>query len=442
MSIPPSLSHQVSAHLFVMQMNIQNKKPWLWGIGLGILFPLFFQLAGGIYKDIAPITDSQGVLTKLPLPISILTCLIALLFLLPRQVDKVRPALAMVLGTVAVSAVSLWLGGDGVTPMLRKLIVTLQVLLPLAGLVLGQLIEDEDKVIARAFLVVLSIVVPFQLLATWTQGGLILTHYLYAFSIYSHFQYVTLIFVCAFAYSLTSLWEEHNIYKIWLCIMAIPMFIYITASLSFLTIFAYLALMPSFVIYQFWKYRKNAKRMLSALMVVAVIALGSLTYFGKMDGQRTSVEGELGSFHGKFKALSEGKIPLNVQERLDDWTLFGKGIAESTKTILVGHPQPMPREIRASPHNWYVDVAYTFGIVGLLPVLVLIGYTASLCWKHRKALPRQTWWLAVIVFYLVILDNNFKVTLRQPYPGIFAYFMWGLLLARLSVAREGRTENA
>jgi hypothetical protein len=86
-------------------------------------------------------------------------------------------------------------------------------------------------------------------------------------------------------------------------------------------------------------------------------------------------------------------------------------------------------------------MAYTFGIVGLLPIWALMGYTASLCWRQRKTLPRQTWWLAVIVFYLVIVDSNFKVTLRQPYPGIFAYFMWGLLLTRLSAARAGRPAN-
>lgn len=423
-------------------MNIQNKKPWLWGIGLGILFPLFFQLAGGVYRDLFPITDSQGVLTKLPLPVSILTCVVALLAFLPGHMGKVRPALAMVLGTIAASLVSLWLGSDGVTPVQRKLVMIMQVLLPFLGLLLGQLIEDKDKIIARAFLVVLTIVVPFQLVATWVQGGLILTHYLYAFSIYSHFQYVTLILVCAFAYSLTSLWDHHKIYKIWLGVMAIPMFIYITASLSFLTIFAYVGLILSFAVYRLWIHRKNTRLMLAALVVVAVTALGALTYFGKMDGQRTSVEGELGSFHGKFKSLSEGKVPLNVQERLHDWMLFGKGIVESTQTILVGHPQPMPREIRSSPHNWYVDMAYTFGLVGLLPVLVLICYTANLCWRQRKTLAPQTWWLAVIVFYLVIVDSNFKVTLRQPYPGIFAYFMWGLLLTRLSVAREGRAANA
>jgi hypothetical protein len=133
--------------------------------------------------------------------------------------------------------------------------------------------------------------------------------------------------------------------------------------------------------------------------------------------------------------LLKGEIPSNLQERFRDWELFGKAIIESNKTILVGHPQPMPREIRTSPHNWYIDIAYTFGLIALLPMFSLIAYTVNLCWGQRKRISAQTWWLAGIAFYLVIIDSNFKVTLRQPYPGIFAFFMWGMLLTRLSVLK-------
>lgn len=419
-----------------MTLQSKNRNVWLWCIGLGILFPLFFQLDGGIYRDLNAIIDSHGVLTKLPLPVSILVCLAALVFL-PSDKRRAGVAAAMIVGTVFVSLLSFWLAADGSTSPLRKLIVTLQILLPMIGLLLGQLVDDKDKVIARAFLVVLSVVVPWQLLATWMQGGLILTHYLYAFSIYSHFQYVTLILVCAFAYSLTSLWEE---YRVWLCVMAVLMFVYVTASLSFLTIFAYLALAAVFGGRELWRYRANPRGRIAALALIALIVLGAFAYFGKMDGQRASVEGEHGLFHGKFKSVLQGKIPLNVQERFGDWKLFGKGILETPKTILVGHPEPMPREIRASPHNWYIDTVYTFGLVALLPILAMIAYTAYLCWKQRKTLSAETWWLLAIVFYLVIIDSNFKVTLRQPYPGIFAYFLWGVLLSRLrppAVSRHG-----
>jgi hypothetical protein len=416
-----------------MNQGAGNRKAanWLsWGVGIGIVFPLFFQLRGGIFRDIELMRDSGGVLATLPLPISILVC-VGALALLATRLGQARQALAMVAAVLLTGAISLWLGGDVVTPPQRKLIMAAQVILPLAGLLLGQMMGDPERVIARAFLVVLSLVVPFQLLATWLQGEERITHYLYVFSIYSHWQYVPVIFVCAYAYALTSLWDEH---KRWLCILTIPMFAYVARSFSFLTILPFGFVMVAFVASKFWPYRENAKsRVAQLLLVAAVVGIG--VYFTKSDRQPAS-----GLFLGKFAELAEGRIPGNIQERFNDWRLFGKGIVESGKTLLVGHPQPMPREIRTSPHNWYLDVAYTFGIIVLLPVFALAGYTARLCWRQRKTLSAETWWLLAIVAFLVVVDSNFKVTLRQPYPGIFAFFMWGLLLANLRPSAAGKAD--
>jgi drug/metabolite transporter superfamily protein YnfA len=44
--------------------------------------------------------------------------------------------------------------------------------------------------------------------------------------------------------------------------------------------------------------------------------------------------------------------------------------------------------------------------------------------------------LTLVVLFLVLIDSNFKVTLRQPYPGVFTFFLWGLLLAKLSRLRR------
>ena len=408
-------------------MNSRHKNFFLWTIGITLLFPLFFQFSGGIYRDISVVVNSQGILETLPLPISILASF-SVVFFLPNNLYRARVGLVMIIATLAVSLTSVLLGGDAITSNQRKLLMTAQVLLPLTGLLLGQLLQDSKKIIARAFLLVLSVVVPLQLLATWFQGGLVLTHYLYAFSIYSHFQYVTLIFVCAFGYCLTSLWDQH---KVWLCILSLWISIYAVSSLSFLTIFAYFALMLSFLIFKLWRYRSSVTTIGIALILIAATTLASYVYFKKMEGQHILVEGQQSFYYGKFKEVANGKIPANVQERLGDWKLFGNGILESEKTFLVGHAQPMPREIRSSPHNFYIDIAYTFGVLGLLPIACLIGFTLNLCWQRRKILSESTWWLAAIVAYLVLIDSNFKVTLRQPYPGIFAYFLWGLLLARL-----------
>ena len=123
----------------------------------------------------------------------------------------------------------------------------------------------------------------------------------------------------------------------------------------------------------------------------------------------------------------------NVSQRIADWRLFGRGIFDSPWTLLFGHPQPLAREVRSSAHNFYIDFAYTFGVLALLPVLSLIGFTAILIWRRRGEVLASDSMLALaaVVAFLVLVDSNLKVSLRQPYPGIVIFFLWGLLLARL-----------
>ena len=105
----------------------------------------------------------------------------------------------------------------------------------------------------------------------------------------------------------------------------------------------------------------------------------------------------------------------------------------SFKALLFGHPKPLEREQRSSAHNFYIDFAYSFGVLALLPVLALIAYTATLLWRCRKAVwaSESLLALALVVALLVLVESNLKVSLRQPYPGIAIFFLWGLLLARL-----------
>src|SRR5688572_16147007 len=126
------------------------------------------------------------------------------------------------------------------------------------------------------------------------------------------------------------------------------------------------------------------------------------------------------------------KLP-NLVERLGDWKLFGKGVIESPQAFFFGHDRPIPREVRTSAHNFYIDLAYNFGIVALIPLFALMAYTGTLLWGHRRRLLRDDalFMHAAVVVFLLVLECNLKVTLRQPYPGIAIYFLWGYLLARL-----------
>jgi len=128
----------------------------------------------------------------------------------------------------------------------------------------------------------------------------------------------------------------------------------------------------------------------------------------------------------------DGKLK-NLQERFGDWHLYRAGIVESPKTLLFGHSMPLPREVRTSAHNFYIDLAYNFGILALAPIAALLAYTIWLLWRRRELLrtSEPTLVLAAVVLFLVLIESNLKVSLRQPYPGIAIYFLWGVLLSRL-----------
>jgi len=131
----------------------------------------------------------------------------------------------------------------------------------------------------------------------------------------------------------------------------------------------------------------------------------------------------------KYLAL----LPRNLIERLYDWHLYGGRILTDWNTFLFGHPRPLDRRVLTSAHNYYLDFVYNFGVIAILPLLGLIGLTIRAVWRHRHAVQADLslFGLSLVVLFVLIVDSNFKVTLRQPYPGIIAFFLWGVLLTRL-----------
>jgi O-antigen ligase len=134
------------------------------------------------------------------------------------------------------------------------------------------------------------------------------------------------------------------------------------------------------------------------------------------------------------QSVSEAQIRMkNMAERIGDWRLFGGGAVESIRAFLFGHDKPIPREVRTSAHNFYLDLVYNFGVIALLPLLALMVYTGALLWKERAAVYEDDslFMHAAVIAFLLAIECNLKVTLRQPYPGIAIYLLWGLLLWRL-----------
>ena len=237
---------------------------------------------------------------------------------------------------------------------------------------------------------------------------------------------------------MVSLWQE---YKRLFCVLTALMLVDVSISLSYLTILAYFAFLLIFRVGRLWPYRPNMKVVLVSLLAFSFVTWGGYAYLGKVTLHRPAIATVQNVFHGKFDELLNGQVPSYVQSRVDMWKLFAHEILTNSKTLFVWHAQPMPREMKANPHNGYLDVAFTFGLIGLLPIVALTIYTGYLCWVQRKTLSEPAWWLLAIVFYIVVVDNNFKSTLRQPYPGIFAYFLWGILLHHMRFGQPTATPN-
>lgn len=397
-------------------------------IALLILFPLFFQLTGTVFRDPAYVFETDGLLRRLPVPVSVLA--FGGIVLLGRY-HRAYASLATIFFTFTLMLMSSGLLNQGdVGQQQAKLILAIQLVLPMFALVLGQMYEDEkgsSLVCAKIFLWVLALVVPAQLVATWLRGHPLLSPYLYAFSVYQHLQYVPIIFVAAYLFALYSLWQIHS-YRRALAALAMPMGLFAAASLSVLALGALSAGVMGFAL----RERTAGRRDWRTWTLLAMVVLSAAAYRPIVMSSGLFTSGGLFTNGGPLSS-SELTAPLNVLERLHYWSFYAQGVLSDFQSAVLGHLTPPDRKYYPSAHNYYLDFAYNFGLIALLPMLGLIGLTLVKAYQHRRTILRSPdlLGLTVIVLFLVLVDNSLKVGMRQPYPGIFTFFLWGLLLSRL-----------
>lgn len=389
-----------------------------------LLFPLFFQLSSGVFRDSAINYNSGGMLGLLPIPISVLACYGGILIIAAYRHATISlsyiffTCLLMVATTITVS--------QGVNAEQQaKFILLMQFILPMFGLVLGQMVQansqSANSSLEKAFLYVLLFIVPLQLLSTWLQGYKFLSPYLYFFSIYQNLQYVPVIFVSAFLVAFCSLWSASK-HKKTLFILAPLMGIYVAASMSMLAILMLIVGLLGFAIYQ---WRHYFDKTAALVLLLAALSTGGYLQLAK-DAMKFKFN--------FFNSANQSEIAPNMQQRLYYWEYYAKSIVASPQALLLGHVKPPNRDKYPSAHNYYLDIVYNFGFLALLPMLVALIYTLKLLYRLRRDVYISTSLLSLsaVVLFLIIIDNSLKVGLRQPYSGIFMFFLWGTLISKLS----------
>ncbi|WP_071871106.1 hypothetical protein [Atopomonas hussainii] len=397
-------------------------------IAVAIFLPLFFQLQGGLFDDPSTRFDSGGVVALLPIPLSVLACSLGIVLL--GGYSRARLALlSLFFVFVGMLLTSVLLGLDAGDEGRQKLTLLLQYILPMFALVLGQQFgghEDALSLVAKAALITLTLVLPLQILATLLTGAPVLAPSVFAFSIYQHLQYASLLLMTGFVLALFSLWGRFG-FRCWLHFLAPLVGAYIVLSWSLLAMVLVLVGITCFVGYKLHQgWARSTVLPLPALILGGALLAGA--YIGMVD--QASMEEVLPS---QQLQLLEGRA-----DYWQRWTFYFEGITFNWSSTLFGHVRPPERSLHPSALNYYLDFAYNFGMLALLPLIMLVLYTFAALYRRRMELRADSalCGLALVVGFALILDSFFKVGLRQPYSGIIMFFLWGLLLARVERVRK------
>lgn len=402
------------------------------GLAFLLFLPLFFQLASGIYQGQHPNFSSEGKLALLPIPVSVLACYAGIVVL--GRYTKARLALIVVFFLfMGMLFTSLLLAAESGVEAKSKLILLVQYILPVFALVLGQQFGMEKGAIpqlARVLFFMLLIIVPLELLSTITKGLGYLSPSIYFFSVYQHMQYVPVIFVGGFIIALFALSEEVG-YRRGLLLLSVVMGVYVSFSFSMLA-YALIVIAPLALFVRNLLLRKNT---LQGALVVLLIGLSigfSLVFLVSGEFLREKFGVGLGS---------DGLERLNNrQERMVYWNFYLSEIFDNFSSFWLGHVNAPDRNKFPSAHNYYLDFIYNFGFLAVLPLLGLVAFTVYSAVRNTLRIWASSEVLGVmgVVLFLLLADNMLKVGMRQPYPGIITFFLWGVVLSVLVGFRKER----
>jgi len=387
-----------------------------------IFSPIFYQLNGGIFNSQLMTFSSLGVLSLLPLPLSSIFSFVGVILLI--QFDRAHFSTAalfivficMLLTTFAVSSMN----DSG--QVLGKLILLMQYILPMFALVLGQSYIQAENPYLRfeaILLYIIALIVPAEVCATFLQGTDVLSPYLYLFSIYQHQHYVPGIFVGGYLLAVYSFFGTQNLRRIILLLSpTIGIYAILSQSVS-----AVALLIGGVVLAPFFLQKRRPSVVLAPVLVITSMALLLV------------VQPDSNHIINDSSFIHLGKnTQVEMAEKVHYWQVYITGVFESTESFFFGHEHLPHHLVVRSAYNYYLGLAYNFGVIALIPFIILIIVTMNEFYKrhHLEGLSSSSIALGILVLFFLLIDNSFMAPLRQPYPGIVIFFMWGVLLSRLS----------
>jgi hypothetical protein len=341
-------------------------------LGFLLVFPLFFQLGGGLFRDPAFLFETGGALLSVPLPLSI-AALFAGIAILGNYAAATRTLTVLFFSALLFVFTALTVAHGDSEQEEAKLILLAQYLLPMFALVLGEMYGKSagTPVFERSALVVLALIVPLHLACTWAQGYSFLTPSLYAFSIYQHVQYLPMVVVATGLMASFALWPGTGWTRLALIVLPPLLAIHAVASRSLV---ASASLIVGLGIFAYVQSR--LQRAVRSAVAVVLVALAAGVAFGSIAVSNFSLKPGVDQASGTPGNLA-AVVAAGFAQRADQWSIYAAGVIESPSALLLGHASPPDRRTHPSAYNYWLDGLYNFGALALVPVAALMFMTAE-----------------------------------------------------------------
>lgn len=405
----------------------------LLAVGTLLVVPVFFQLDGGLFRDPAFVFDSGGMISRLPIPVSVLA-LFGGIALLGNYAVATRTLTTLFFTALLFVVTSLAATQGNSTYEGAKLILMAQFLLPMFGLILGQMYaaKSQKPLFEQAALAVLLLVAPAQLMATWMQGYALLYPKIFVFSIYQHLQYFPMVVVALSMIIMHSIWPLCGRGRFSLLLLMPFLAVQIVATFSIMAIIGFTAALASLV-YSVVLSKGRVKQVVGVVIICLLAGTAYLPTLWTHNHWKFDSRG-----HETQHTEPASYIPLAVTQRETLWRYYASGAVESPRKFLFGHAIPPDRINYPSAHNYWLDALYNFGAMAMLPLVLLLFWTLRTLWLRRADVlgNPMLFGTAIAAVYLLLGENMLKVGMRQPYPGIITFFIWGLLIGRLRIRPE------
>ncbi len=391
-----------------------------------LVLPVFFQFGSGIFTSTDLFFDSDRSILKLPFPFSIIANFAILLGI--GAFSRARVSLLFIFLSFVLMTVAVIISTPAATlAQESKFIQIAQFSLPMFALISGQFFEENRTqatfTFEKVFFYTILIVVSLQLAFTLFAGAVTLLPSMKIFSIYQYLHYVPVMFIISYTFIFERLWRDAYQPRL-LLLLWLLLAIYSVMTGSLFIVANYLICMLSYVFF-FGKLKEN-KRLKTFLGVnfIIVIVFTCHQHFNLM--KNADLEA------GPVSMIT--KVQYGWDQKSTGWQNHLDTIQKHPQTFLVGHSHISERGNAASPHNYYLDFIYNFGLVGLLPILALIIFTAYRTWtQYRQVICKANLLYPLLsIIFLLLIENIFYMGLKQPYPGILSFFLWGVYLSRLN----------